>query len=122
MSYTIKQRQQEKNNFIITWLLYLRIPKDARYHTLAYRSKWPAAWAKELFFMKIDLEKREDITAIIQKPMMSRFVIKRSTIVMTDEAQSWWLSTPCVAIRHNGSCPGASGLQGMSTYESMVNT
>jgi hypothetical protein len=38
--------------------------------------------------VKNDLKKREHIKEIIHRPIMSRFGIKRLTIVMTDETQA----------------------------------
>jgi hypothetical protein len=42
----------------------------------------------EWFYVKNDLEKREDIRRIIHRPVVSRFGIKRPSIMMTDEAQA----------------------------------
>jgi hypothetical protein len=42
---------------------------------------------EEIVLLNNDLEEREDIKEIIQRPIKSHFDIKRAAIVMTDEAQ-----------------------------------
>lgn len=42
----------------------------------------------EWFYVKNDLEKREDIRKIIQRPVVSFFGIKRPSIMMIDEVQA----------------------------------
>jgi hypothetical protein len=43
---------------------------------------------KQWFYVKNDLDKREDITGVIQWPIRSRFSIKRLVVVNTEKSQA----------------------------------
>jgi hypothetical protein len=42
-----------------------------------FRKRWPGAWMEEWFYVKNDLKKREDIKEVIQRPIWSRFGLRR---------------------------------------------
>jgi hypothetical protein len=52
---------------------------NASYPVPTYRKRWPGAWMEEWFYIKNDLIKREDIKAIIQRPIWSRWWLLKVT-------------------------------------------
>jgi hypothetical protein len=53
-----------------------------------FRKKWPRSWMRQWFYVKNDLVEREDVKDIIQRPIESRFGIRRPLIVNNDKAQA----------------------------------
>jgi hypothetical protein len=49
----------------------------ASYLVPMFRKKWPGSWMKEWFYVKNDLNQREDVKGIIQRPIWSCFGIRR---------------------------------------------
>jgi hypothetical protein len=62
-----------------------------------FRKRWPGAWMEEWFYVKNDLKAREDIKEIIQRPIWSRFGLRRSKVEVDDavEACKRAFSTVC---------------------------
>jgi hypothetical protein len=48
-----------------------------------FRKRWPGAWMEEWFYVKNDLKAREDIKEIIQRPIWSRFGLRRLKVELT---------------------------------------
>jgi hypothetical protein len=65
-----------------------------------FQKRWPGAWMEEWFYVKNDLIEREDIKEIIQRPIWSRFVLRRPkvTIDQNDEACQKAFSNVCAFI------------------------
>jgi hypothetical protein len=67
-------KEQYHNNFSC----YGFIPRsDISYSVPTFRKRWPGAWMEEWFYVKNNLIEREDIKGIIQRPIWSRFGIRR---------------------------------------------
>jgi hypothetical protein len=58
------------------------------YHVPTFRKRWPRAWMQEWFYVKNNLDEREDIKGIIQRPIWSRFGIRRPATVLGDDIQA----------------------------------
>jgi hypothetical protein len=87
LSYQTKATGKEwyHNNFGC----YSFVPRsDARYPVLTFRKKWSGSWMKQWFYVKNDLSEREDVVSIIQRPIRSRFSIRRSSITIGNEVQA----------------------------------
>jgi hypothetical protein len=67
------RKEQYHNNFGCYTFVYR---SDARRLVLTVRQKWPGPWLKQLFYVKNDLDEREDIRGVIQWPIRSHFGIK----------------------------------------------
>jgi hypothetical protein len=53
-----------------------------------YRKRWPEAWMEDWFYVKNDLIKREDIKEIIQRPIWSRFGLRRPNVTIESDAKA----------------------------------
>jgi hypothetical protein len=76
LSYETKatSKEQYHNNFGC----YGFVPRsDVRYPVPTFWKRWLGAWMQEWFYVKNDLVEREDIKGIIQRPIWSRFGIRR---------------------------------------------
>jgi hypothetical protein len=60
---------------------------EAGYSMPTFRKKWPRTGMQEWFFVKIDLSQRENIKGIIQRPIWSRFGIRRPLIALGNDVQ-----------------------------------
>jgi hypothetical protein len=84
LSYKTKAtgKEQYHNNFGC----YGFVPRsDVSYPVLTFRKRWPGAWMEEWFYVKNNLTEREDIKVIIQRPIWSRFGIRRSATALGNE-------------------------------------
>jgi hypothetical protein len=61
---------------------------NARYPVPTYWKRWPGAWMEEWFYVKNDLIEREDIKKIIQRPIWSRFGLRRPRITIENDAEA----------------------------------
>ena len=61
---------------------------NASYPVPTFRKRWPGAWMEEWFYVKNDLIEREDIKEIIQRPIWSRFGLRRPTVAIDDDAEA----------------------------------
>jgi hypothetical protein len=50
---------------------------NARHSVPTFRKRWLGSWMEEWFYVKNDLKAREDIKEIIQRPIWSRFGLRR---------------------------------------------
>jgi hypothetical protein len=50
---------------------------NASHPVPTFQKRWPEAWMEEWFYVKNDLKAREDIKEIIQRPIWSRFGLRR---------------------------------------------
>jgi hypothetical protein len=61
---------------------------DASYPVPTFRKRWPGAWMEEWFYVKNDLIKREDIKEIIQRPIWSRFGLRRPKVTIESDVEA----------------------------------
>jgi len=84
LSYQTKatEKEQYHNNFGC----YSFVPRsEANYHVPRFRKKWLGSWMKQWFYVKNDLNQREDVRGIIQRPIWSCFSIRRPSIAIGNE-------------------------------------
>jgi hypothetical protein len=87
LSYQTKatEKEQYHNNFGC----YSFVPRsETNYPMPTFRKKWPGSWMKHWFYVKNDLNQREDVRGIIQRPIWSRFGIRRPSIAIGNEVQA----------------------------------
>jgi hypothetical protein len=53
---------------------------NASHPVPTFWKRWPGAWMEEWFYVKNDLKAREDIKEIIQRPIWSRFSLRRPKV------------------------------------------
>jgi hypothetical protein len=70
---------------------------NASHPVPTFRKRWPGAWMEEWFYVKNDLIEREDIREIIQRPIWSRFGLRRPKVAIdqNDEACQKAFSNVC---------------------------
>jgi hypothetical protein len=87
LSYQTKVigKEQYHNNFGCYSFVHR---SDARYPVPTYQKKWSGSWMKQWFYVKNDMSEREDVKGIIQRPIRSRFGIKRPSIASGNEVQA----------------------------------
>jgi hypothetical protein len=73
---------------------------NASHPVPTFRKRWPGAWMEEWFYVKNDLKTREDIKGIIQRPIWSRFGLRRPKVEIDGnvEACQKAFSTVCAFI------------------------
>jgi hypothetical protein len=73
---------------------------NASHPAPTFRKRWPGAWMKECFYVKNDLKKREDIKEVIQRPIWSRFGLRRPKVEIDGEVEACQraFSTVCAFI------------------------
>jgi hypothetical protein len=87
LSYEMKATGKEKyhNNFGC----YGFVPRsEASYPVPTFWKRWPASWMQEWFYMKNDLSQREDVRGIIQRPIWTRFSIRRPATALGNDIQA----------------------------------
>jgi hypothetical protein len=87
LSYQTKAtvKEQYHNNFGS----YGFMPRsEANYPVPTFQKKWPGSWMKEWFYVKNDLNQREDVRGVIQRPIWSHFGIRRPSIALENEVQA----------------------------------
>jgi hypothetical protein len=78
-------KEQYHNNFGY----YDFVPRsDESYPVPTFRKRWPGAWMEEWFYVKNDIVAREDIKGIIQRPIWSRFGIRRPATALGNEIET----------------------------------
>jgi hypothetical protein len=85
LSYEPKatSKEQHHNN------CYSFVPRsDMSYPIRTFQKRWPGAWMEEWFYVKNNLVEREDIKKIIQRPIWSRFGIRRPTIALRNDIEA----------------------------------
>jgi hypothetical protein len=78
-------KEQYHNNFGCYGFV---LRSKASYLVSTFRKRWPRAWMEELFYVKNGLVKREDIKGIIQRPIWSRFGLRRPTTALEDSTEA----------------------------------
>jgi hypothetical protein len=81
LSYQTKATGKEHyhNNFGC----YIFVPRsEANYPVPTFHKKWPGSWMKEWFYVKNNLNQREDVKGIIQRPIWSCFGIRKPSIAL----------------------------------------
>jgi hypothetical protein len=61
---------------------------NASYPVPTFWKRWPGAWMEEWFYVKNDLIKREDIKEIIQRPIWSRFGLRRPKVIIESDVEA----------------------------------
>jgi hypothetical protein len=61
---------------------------NASYPVPTYRKRWPGAWMEEWFYVKNNLIERGDIKEIIQRPIWSRFGLRRPKVVIESDVEA----------------------------------
>jgi hypothetical protein len=61
---------------------------NASYPVPTYRKKWLGAWMEEWFYVKNDLIKMKDIKEIIQRPIWSRFGLRRPKVAIEGDVEA----------------------------------
>jgi hypothetical protein len=61
---------------------------NASYPVPTYQKRWPGAWMEEWFYVKNNLIEREDIKEIIQRPIWSRFGLRRLKVAIESDIES----------------------------------
>jgi hypothetical protein len=87
MSYETKATGKEEyhNNFGC----YSFVPRsEVSYPVPTFRRRWLGAWMQEWFYVKNDLGEREDIKGVIQRPIWSRFGIRRPSTALGNDIQA----------------------------------
>jgi hypothetical protein len=87
LSYQTKAtgKVQYHNNFGC----YNFVPRSGTsYPVPTFQKKWLGSWMQEWFYVKNDLDQREDIRGIIQRPIWSRFGIKRPSVALENDVQA----------------------------------
>jgi hypothetical protein len=75
-------KEQYHNNFGC----YGFVPRsDVSYPVPTFRKRWSKAWMEEWFYVNNNLIEREDIKGIIQRPIWSRFGLRRLAIVLGND-------------------------------------
>jgi hypothetical protein len=78
---TFRSRRPPTGTISLNFGCYNFVPRsDVRYPVPIFRKKWVDSWMKQWFYVKNDLSEREDVEGIIQRPIRSRFGIRRSSI------------------------------------------
>jgi hypothetical protein len=78
-------KKQYHNNFGC----YGFVPRsDVSYPVPTFRKRWPGAWMEEWFYVKNNLIEREDIKGIIQRPIWSRFGLRRPTTTLENDTEA----------------------------------
>jgi hypothetical protein len=78
-------KEQYHNNFGC----YGFIPRsDVSYPVPIFRKRWPEAWMDEWFYVKNNLIEREDIKGIIQRPIWSRFGLRRPATSLVNDTEA----------------------------------
>jgi hypothetical protein len=87
LSYKTKatRKEQYHNNFGC----YGFVPRsDVSYPDPTFQKRWPGAWMEEWFYVKSNIVEREDIKGIIQRPIWSRFGIRRPATALGNEIET----------------------------------
>jgi hypothetical protein len=78
-------KEQYHNNFGC----YGFVPRSyVSYPVPMFQKRWPGAWMEEWFYVKNNLIEREDIKGIIQRPIWSRFGIRRPAIALENDIEA----------------------------------
>jgi hypothetical protein len=90
-------KEQYHNNFGC----YVFIARPNASHPVpTFRKRWPGSWMEEWFYVKNDLKAMEDIKEIIQRPIWSRFGLRRPKVEIDDDVEACHkaFSTVCAFI------------------------
>jgi hypothetical protein len=78
-------KEQYHNNFDCYGFI---ARSNASYPVPTYRKRWPGAWMEEWFYVKNNLIEREDIKEIIQRPIWSRFDLRRLKVAIEIDVEA----------------------------------
>jgi hypothetical protein len=78
-----------KEKYHINFGCYGFIARPNASHTVqTFRKRWPGSWMGEWFYVKNDLKAREDIKEIIQRPIWSRFGLRRPKVEIDSNVEA----------------------------------
>jgi hypothetical protein len=87
MNCLIRRRLPERYHNIFG--CYSFVPRsEANYPVPTFWKKWSGSWMNEWFYVKNDMNQREDVKDIIQRPIWSRFGIRRPSISLGNDVQA----------------------------------
>jgi hypothetical protein len=87
LSYQTKAIRKEQ--YINNFGCYSFVPRsEVNFPKPTFWKKWQGSWMKEWFYMKNELSQREDVKGIIQRPISSRFGIRRSSNALGNDVQA----------------------------------
>jgi hypothetical protein len=107
-------KEQYHNNFSCYGFI---ARSNASYPVPTFQKRWPGSWMEEWFYVKNNLIEREDIKGIIQRPIWSRFGLRKPTVAI----EKWCRSMSkgfqqCMCFHwYKRPNPRAHSLQGMAT-------
>jgi hypothetical protein len=78
-------KEQYHNNF--SCYGFIARP-NASHRVPTFRKRWPGSWMGEWFYVKNDLKAREDIKEIIQRPIWSRFALRRPKVEIDSNVEA----------------------------------
>jgi hypothetical protein len=78
-------KEQYHNNFCCYGFI---ARSNASYPVPTFWKRWPGSWMEEWFYVKNNLIEREDIKGIIQRPIWSRFSLRRPTVAIENDAEA----------------------------------
>jgi hypothetical protein len=78
-------KEQYHNNFSCYGFI---ARSNASYPVPTYRKRWSGAWMEEWFYVKNNLIEREDIKEIIQRPIWSRFGLRRPKVAIESDVEA----------------------------------
>jgi hypothetical protein len=85
--YETKDTGKEQYHNNISCYGFIARP-NASYPVPTFRKRWPGAWMEEWFYVKNDLIEREDIKEIIQRPIGSRFGLRRPKVAIESDVEA----------------------------------
>jgi hypothetical protein len=93
----MRRRLPAKNNTTTTGCYGFIARSNASYPVPTYRKRWPGAWIEEWFYVENDLIKREDIKEIIQRPIWSRFGLRKPKVTLKHARRHLAMFVPSLA-------------------------
>jgi hypothetical protein len=90
-------KEQYHNNFgCYGFIAY----PNASHPVPTFRKRWPRSWMEEWLYIKNDLKAREDVKGIIQRPIWSRFGLRRPKVEIDGDVEACQkvFSTACAFI------------------------
>jgi hypothetical protein len=77
---------------------------NASHPVPTFRKRWPGSWMGEWFYVKNDLKAREYIKEIIQRPIWSRFGLRRLKVEIDSNVEACQRAFSIVCLHwHKGS-------------------
>jgi hypothetical protein len=78
-------KEQYHNNFGCYGFITL---SNASYPVPTFQKRWPGSWMEKWFYVKNNLNEMENIKGTIQRPIWSRFGLRRPTVAIDNDAEA----------------------------------